>query len=80
MRKLLCSSVDIEPSPYLNEGDWVEISCGPFTGVRGRLIERHGRHKLLVGIDLIRQAISVEVDMSWVRRLDDSIKPIAAEL
>ena len=59
----------IEPEPYFEEGNWVEIIHGPFSGVRGKLIQLHGRRRVRVGIDLIQQAVSVEVDMSWVRPL-----------
>ncbi len=59
-----------EPFAYLNEGDWVKIVHGPFAGVKGRLIQYRGQTRLLVGITLIEQAVSVEVELSWVRRLD----------
>ena len=60
----------IEPEPYFEEGNWVEIIHGPFSGVRGKLIQLHGRRRVRVGIDLIQQAVSVEVDMNLVRGIE----------
>ncbi len=57
--------------PYANEGDRVKIVSGPFAGVEGRIVEVHGRHRVLVGVDLIRQAVSVEVDLRVIRTLPD---------
>ena len=70
VRRLLDHPKLIEVSPCINKGDWVEISYGPFAGVQGQLIQQNGRRRILVGIDLIQQAVSVEVDMSWVRRVE----------
>ena len=35
---------------------------GPFEGIRGRLFENRGQKRLLIGIEQIRQGISVEVN------------------
>ena len=72
IRRLLCHTKLIESSSYISNGRWVEIIYGPFAGVRGKLIQHRGRQRLLVGIDLIQQAISVEVDMSWVKPIETS--------
>ena len=59
----------LEFSPHISEGDLVEITCGNLAGVQGRLIQYRGKQRILVGIELINQALSVEVDMSWVKPL-----------
>lgn len=70
IRRLLSQPELIEIEFYIEEGDWVEIIYGPFSGVFGKLVQLHGKRRLLVGIDLIHQAVSVEVDMSWVRKVE----------
>ncbi len=66
------SKPKLEPFAYFNVGDWVKIVHGPFAGVKGKLIQHRGQTRLLVGIALIEQAVSVEVELSWVRRLDQT--------
>lgn len=69
IRRLLSFPEAIEPAVYMNEGDCVKIIYGPLAGIQGRLIERHGKRRIQVGIDLIQCAISVEVDCRWVKPL-----------
>lgn len=35
---------------------------GPLTGVRGILLGKDKRHRLIIGVHLIRQAAAVEID------------------
>lgn len=73
IQKLLDYPHLIEPSPYIEAGNcWVEITSGPLKGVRGKLLQRHGRRRLLVSIDSIQQAVYVEIDMSLVKQLKAS--------
>jgi transcription antitermination factor NusG len=60
-----------ETTQYLAIGNRVEVIRGPFKGIRGRLIEHRGRKRLLVGIEQIRQAISVEVSEFDILSLTD---------
>jgi transcription antitermination factor NusG len=58
-----------ETTQYLAIGNRVEVIRGPFKGVRGLLSEHRGRKRLLIGIEQIRQAISVEVSEADVHPL-----------
>ena len=51
-----------EVRPLIQEGDWVRVVEGPFLGVEGRVVERRGRRRVLVGLGAIGQGI--EVDMA----------------
>ena len=51
-----------KPRPLLREGEWVRIVEGPFLGVEGRVIERRGRRRVLVGLAAIGQGLEVDVD------------------
>lgn len=70
VRRLLGHPELINSESYLDVGDFVEIVCGPFAGVKGKLIEHHGSRRVLVGIDLIQQAVSVNVDLSEVKKIE----------
>ncbi len=50
-----------EVRPLIQEGDWVRIVDGPFLGVEGRVVERRGRRRVLVGLGAIGQGIEVDI-------------------
>jgi transcription antitermination factor NusG len=45
----------------------VEVTHGPLKGVVGRLVRKGSRARLILSVDLIGQAVSVEVDAADVR-------------
>ena len=69
VRKFLESSIAVDPYPYMRVGSRVEVIAGPLKGIQGILIEKRGKFRFVVQVDLIRQAISVEIDASDVRAL-----------
>lgn len=52
----------IHPTEDFRKGDLVRITDGPFKGVIGRLTGRRSNRKLIVAVENINQAISVEID------------------
>lgn len=67
VRRFLESSIAIDPYPYLQAGSRVEVIAGPLKGIQGILVEKRGRFRFVIQVDLIRQAVSVEIDASDVR-------------
>ncbi len=67
VRKFLESSIAIDPYPYMQIGTRVEVIAGPLKGIHGILVEKRGRFRFVIQVDLIRQAVSVEIDASDVR-------------
>jgi transcription antitermination factor NusG len=68
IRRLVASELQYDPCPLLHEGQLVEVIHGPLKGVVGRLLRKDGpRARLVLSVDLIGQAVSVEVDASDVR-------------
>ena len=59
----------MDPHPYLRQGDWVEVIRGPLAGVQGILLRKGARARLVIGVRLIQQAVSVELD-------GDAVTPI----
>jgi transcription antitermination factor NusG len=45
----------------------VEVAHGPLKGVIGRLVRKGSHARLVLAVDLIGQAVSVEVDAADVR-------------
>jgi len=69
VRRFLEASIAIDPYPYIQVGCRVEIIAGPLKGIRGILVEKRGRFRFVLQVDLIRQAVSVEIDASDVRAI-----------
>ena len=54
----------------IREGMMVEVVHGPLKGVVGRLMRKGAHARLVLSVDLIGQAVSVEVDAADVRRTE----------
>ncbi len=66
LRTLVRSQIEYDPLPGLREGDPVEVVRGPLLGVRGLLIRREPRCRLLIYVNVIRQGAVVEIDAADV--------------
>ncbi len=62
VRQLVTCTLPFDPHPYLKEGMEVEVVRGSLAGVRGILISKGARARLVVAINLIQQAAFVELD------------------
>ena len=68
IRRLVGSELQYDPCPLLHEGQLVEVTHGPLKSVVGRLMRKDGpRARLVLSVNLIGQAVSVEVDAADVR-------------
>ena len=67
VRRFLETKLAIDPYPYIKVGSRVEIIAGPLKGIQGILVKKRGRFRFVLQVDLIRQAVSVEIDASDVR-------------
>jgi transcription termination/antitermination protein NusG len=68
IRLLIGSELQYDACPSVREGMMVEVMHGPLKGVVGRLLRKDSpRARLVLSVDLIGQAVSVEVDAADVR-------------
>ncbi len=67
IRRLVESDLQYDPCPLIREGMMVEVVHGPLTSVVGRLVRKGAHARLVLAVDLIGQAVSVEVDAADVR-------------
>jgi transcription antitermination factor NusG len=67
IRRLVESDLQYDPCPLIHEGMMVELTGGPLKGVTGRLVRKGAHARLVLAVDLIGQAVSVEVDAADVR-------------
>jgi transcriptional antiterminator RfaH len=69
IRRLLGEGVLLESCSMPCRGDEVEITQGPFTGMRGILEEIQGTQRLIVSIPSIRQGIRFNVALEDIRKI-----------
>jgi transcription antitermination factor NusG len=67
IRQLIESELAFDPCPLIKEGMMVEVKAGPLKGVVGRLVRKGAHARLILSVDLIGQAVSVEVDAADVK-------------
>ena len=68
IRVLVGSDLQFDPCPMIHEGMMVEVAYGPLRGVVGRLMRKDAqRARLVLSVNLIGQAVSVEVDAADVK-------------
>jgi transcription termination/antitermination protein NusG len=67
IRRLVASDLQYDPCPLIREGTVVEVVHGALKGVIGRLIRKGAHARLVLSVDLIGQAVSVEVDAADVK-------------
>ena len=68
IRTLVASELQYDPCPLVREGQMVQVTHGPLKSVIGRLVRKDTqRARLILSVDLIGQAVSVEVDAADVK-------------
>jgi transcription termination/antitermination protein NusG len=66
-RALSGGGVEVEQRPFLAEGEWVEVMDGPFQGIRGIVVRRRNRRRVLIGLKAIGQALEIDIDTRVLR-------------
>jgi transcriptional antiterminator NusG len=68
IRLLVNSELKYDPCPLIREGMMAEVIAGPLRGIIGRLLRKDAeRARILLSVDLIGQALTVEVAAGDVR-------------
>ena len=67
LRQLVESDLQFDPCPLITEGMMVEVVHGPLTGVVGQLVRKGAHARLVLSVNLISQAVTVEVDAADVK-------------
>jgi transcriptional antiterminator RfaH len=64
IRLALAHEETFDPFPFLTRGIRVVVTAGPLRGVRGKIEDRTRRNRLILQIDVLGQATSLEIDGS----------------
>lgn len=69
IRRVALSGAPAQSHPYISAGDRVRIRTGALAGVHGILTRSKNHYRVVLAVELLRKAISVEVDT-------DNVEPV----
>jgi len=69
LKKLVDNKGELDPYPYLNEGQRVRITSGPLHGVEGILVEKLDKHILVLSVDVLRQGVALTINAGDVEKI-----------
>ena len=67
---------ELEPVEYFVEGNIVEVVAGPMKGIKGIVAKLKGQNRLIIKIDAIQQALSIQIESKFIRNLNSKNAPI----
>jgi transcription antitermination factor NusG len=77
VRRLVESSLPVEPHPFLKCGDLVRIKSGALEGIEGILVRKTRGVRLVLSVDMLSRSAAVEVDVNMVERVCEAAGPRA---
>src|ERR1035438_8915622 len=69
VRRLVESSLPLEPHPFLKCGDLVRIKSGALEGIEGILVRKTRGVRLVLSVEMLSRSAAVEVDVSMVEHV-----------
>lgn len=69
LKKLVTNKEELDPYPYLNEGNRVRIKKGPLYGVEGILVEKLDKHLFVLSVDVLKQGVALTINASDVEKV-----------
>ena len=73
IKRVMEERSDVEKIDYLTPGSRVEVIQGSLEGIQGILVEIKNRHRLVLRIDSIMQAIAVDIDYRDVKVIEEEM-------
>lgn len=71
LRTALETAFNAEGHPYMKVGDRVRVVRGAMVGAEGYLVRvSDSQHRLVIAVDYVNQALSVEIDANCVERAE----------
>ena len=71
IRRLVVSGVPAQPHACLASGEGVRIVNGPLTGVTGILTRFKNKYRVVLTVELLQKAVSIEVDLGSLERIGE---------
>lgn len=75
----LRAGAPLTPHKYLQQGQWCRVIAGPLLGLEGIVVQTKGDTRLVLQINLLGQAASVEIDVVMVEPIEGPQSPSSQE-
>jgi transcription antitermination factor NusG len=79
VRRLVESTLHVEPHPFLKCGDLVRIKSGALEGIEGILVRKTKGVRLVLSVEMLSRSASVEVDVNVVERVGHASVQLAGK-
>lgn len=66
----LRAGAPLTPHKYIAKGRWVRVIAGPLLGLEGIVVAHRGDARLVLQIDMLGQAASVEIDIDMIEPIE----------
>jgi transcription antitermination factor NusG len=73
VQRMIESSLEVEPYPFLKCGDLVRVTSGALEGIEGILVRKKNSFRLVLSVELLMKSVAVEVDAWAVERIDKAV-------
>ncbi len=71
IEKVLLTGKPVVPHDYLKVGQRCRVIAGPLMGAEGLIVQTPKETRLVLQVDMLGQAASVEIDFDMVEKIDD---------
>ncbi len=68
--RALRAGAPLIPHRYLEKGQWCRVIAGPLLGLEGIVVQTKGDTRLVLQIDILGQAASVEIDVDMIEPVE----------
>ena len=76
IRLAIDGGYQLVPAEYFIAGNAVEVIEGPMRGVKGIVVQLKGKDRLVIKIDAIQQALSIDIDTRFIKNIKSKSDPI----
>ena len=68
--RALRAGAPLMPHKYISKGQWCRVIAGPLLGLEGIVVQTKGDTRLVLQINMLGQAASVEIDMDMIEPVE----------
>ncbi len=80
LERAISAAVSVEPCPYVEVGQKVEIRSGPLAGIVGIVSDRKKSDQLILSVALLRRSVRVQIELAHLSGPRDlSVATVAHE-
>jgi transcription antitermination factor NusG len=75
IERAISAGAPLIPHKYIEKGQWCRVIAGPLLGLEGIVVQNRGNARLVLQIDMLGQAASVEIDIDMIEPVETPRQP-----